>query len=290
MVKYIGHRYLSTDFKGGAVLLNILREHKHRGKQIVILAKAEIIKTYKGSLLGPAWAVIKPLFTLFIYWFAFAIGLRVGRTVQGVDFFIFMLPGFVAWFFMNDSILGGSRCIRKNSQYVRKMSFPVSTIMTFSTLANLFIHLVLVALMYIYLVITGYAPSVYNLQFFFYCPLMFIFFLFLSWSTATMSAFSRDFQNLIFSLMTGFFWLSGIIWNSYDIKNRIIRKILLFNPITYCANGYRKAFIYNVWFWQDPSGKFVPEETIIFLIEIVVFAALGVFNYNRLRKKLPDVL
>ena len=271
-------------------MLNILREHKHRGKQIFILAKAEIVKTYKGSLLGSAWAIIKPVLTLFIYWFAFVIGLRAGKAIHHVPFFEFMLPGFVAWFFMNDAILGGSRCIRRNSQYVRKMSFPVSTIMTFSTLSDLFIHLILTALMYVYLVIAGYAPSVYNIQFFLFCPLMFLFFLFLSWSTATMSAFSRDFQNLIFSLMTAFFWLSGIIWDSYTISSKLIRKILLFNPITYCANGYRKAFIYNVWFWQDPSGKFVLEETIIFLIELVVVALLGVFNYNRLRKRLPDVL
>lgn len=271
-------------------MLDILKEHKHRGKQIFILAKAELIKTYKGSLLGPAWAIIKPLFTLFIYWFAFEIGLRVGKKVEGVDFFLFMLPGFVAWFFMQDCILGGSRCIRKNSQYVQKMSFPVSTIMTFSTLSNLFVHIVLTALMYVYLLVTGYAPSIYNIQFFFYCPLMFAFFLVLSWSTATMSAFSRDFQNLIFSIMTGFFWLSGIIWDSYGIGSHTIRKLLLLNPITYFVNGYRKAFIYNKWFWQDPKGHFAIEETVIFLAELVVFTLLGIYNYRRLRKKLPDVL
>lgn len=267
-------------------MLNILREHKNRAKQIFILAKADLVKTYKGSLLGPLWAVVKPLFTLFIYWFAFELGIRNGGTVHGVSFFVFMLPGFVAWFFIQDTILGGSRCIRKNSQFVKKMSFPVSTIMTFSTVANLFVHLLLTVLMYIYLICTGYGPTVYNLQFFFYCPLMFIFYLTLSWSTATMSAFSRDFMNLISSIMTGLFWLSGIIWDSYDMaKNHpIIGKILMFNPITYCVNGYRKAFIYNEWFFEAPT------ETIIFTVELIIIAILGAYNYNRLRKKLPDVL
>lgn len=239
-------------------------------------------------MLGPAWAVVKPLFTLFIYWFGFEIGIRGSKTVNdNLPFFIFMLPGFAAWFFISDSILGGSRCIRKNSQFVQKMSFPVSTIMTFSTLANLFVHFILVAIMYTYLVIAGYLPSIYNLQFFFYCPLMFLFFLVVSWSTATMSAFSRDFQNLIFSVMSGFFWLSGIIWDSYSLtgsSGKLIQKILMFNPITYIVNGYRKAFIYNEWFWERPY------ETIIFLVELVIFAVIGIYNYNRLRKKLPDVL
>lgn len=265
-------------------MFNIIKEHKNRWKQIYVLARTEIIKTYKGSLLGPAWAVVKPLFTLFIYWFAFDIGLRVGRTVHHLDFFIFMLPGFVSWFFMSSCILGGSRCIRKNSEFVKKMSFPVSTIMTFSTLSELFVHFVLTIFMYAYLLFTGHAPVIYNIQFFFYCPLMFLFFLALSWSTATMSAFSRDFQNLIFSIMTGFFWLSGIIYDSYSIENSFIRHLLLFNPITYLANGYRKTFIYNQWFFERPI------ETWIFLAELIIIVLLGSFNYNRLRKRLPDVL
>ena len=40
-------------------------------------------------------------------------------------------------------------------------------------------------------------PSVYNLQFFFYCPLMVIFFVALTWSTAPMAAFSKDFEKYI---------------------------------------------------------------------------------------------
>lgn len=44
------------------------------------------------------------------------------------------------------------------------------------------------------------------------------FFLVLSWMTAPLSAFSKDFENLINSVITGLFWLSGIFWNTYDIS------------------------------------------------------------------------
>jgi len=197
-----------------------------------------------------------------------------------------MLAGFIPWFFIQESILQGSKSIRNNRQYVTKINFPVSTIITFTSLSRLYVHLALSVIMYVILLFTpGVGASIYNLQFFLYMPLMFFFFLFLTWSLAPMSAFSADFQNAINSFMTGVFWLSGIIYNSYDPElPDLIRKMMYFNPINFFVNGYRNAFI-----WQRPFYANTIE-LIIFVIEFVAVFVLGVWNYNRLRKKLPDVL
>ena len=195
-------------------------------KQILLLAKNELIKTYKGAVIGPFWAVIKPAFTLFVYWFAFSVGIRSasdvevfinGEYIETFQRFTFMLVGFIPWFFITDGITQGAKSIRNNRQFVTKVSFPVSTIMTYTAVARLYVHLFLAAIMYLIVAFTpGVGVSVYNLQFFLYCPLMFAFFVVLTWSTAPMSAFSRDFENMIVSIMSGIFWLSGIIYNSYD--------------------------------------------------------------------------
>lgn len=269
---------------------DIINEHKSFGKQILKLAKVELVKTYKGSALGPAWAVIKPSFQLFVYWFAFSVGLRkmtvVDVTIGGAEVhfsrFLFMLVGLVPWFYMNESITQGAKTIRTHKQFVTKVNFPVSTIMTYTALSRLIIHLMISALMYIY-VCFAWGPSWYNLQFFLYMPIMFLFFVMLSWSTAPMSAFSPDFENSLLSLMTGAFWLSGIIYNSYDLPEPL-NTIMLFNPINFFANGYRKAFLYHQPFFEYKTELF------IFLLEFAAVFILGVYNYNRLRKKIPDVL
>ena len=62
-------------------LLAIPREHKGFGKQTFMLAKDDLIKNYKGAIIGPAWAIMKPLFQLFVYWFAFTVGLRAGAAL-----------------------------------------------------------------------------------------------------------------------------------------------------------------------------------------------------------------
>ena len=99
-----------------------------------------------------------------------------------------------------------------------------------------------------------------------------------------MAAFSRDFENMIISLMGGMFWLTGIVYDTYGLEDVTLRHIMLLNPMTFFANGYRNTFIYHRWFWEYPN------ELYIFLLEFAALIALGIFNYNRLRKRLADVL
>ena len=275
----------------GNFLFTIFKEHKGFGKQIFLLAKNELIKTYKGAVIGPLWAVVKPAFTVFVYWFAFSCGIKTLRSVNinlggpkpfSVDFFTFMFIGIIPWFFIQDSITQGAKTLRTNRQFITKVKFPVSTILTYTSLSRLFVHIFLVAIMYIY-VLFAVGPSWYNLQFFLYCPLMYLFFLALSWSTAPMSAFSKDFESLIVSIMSGVFWLSGIMYDSYGFEGAL-SFVMLLNPINFFVNGYRNCFLYNRPFFDYGT------ELAIFLAEFVAVFALGIFNYNRLRKKLPDVL
>ena len=98
-----------------------------------------------------------------------------------------------------------------------------------------------------------------------------------------MAAFSKDFESLIVSVMSGIFWLSGIMYDSYSFKG-FLKYAMLVNPINFFANGYRNCFLYNRWFFEYKT------EFVIFMVEFVVVFLLGIYNYNRLRKKLPDVL
>lgn len=275
------------------LLFTIFKEHKGFGKQILLLAKNELIKTYKGAVIGPLWAVVKPAFTIFVYWFAFSCGIKTLKSVNvnlgglepfSIDFFTFMFIGIIPWFFIQDSITQGAKTLRTNRQFITKVKFPVSTILTYTSISRLYVHIFLVAIMYVY-VLFAVGPSWYNLQFFLYCPLMFLFFLALSWSTAPMSAFSKDFESLIVSIMSGIFWLSGIMYDSYGfVEQPVLNFIMLFNPINFFVNGYRNCFLYNRPFFEYKT------ELAIFLAEFAVVFFLGIFNYNRLRKKLPDVL
>ncbi len=293
------------------IIFTILKEHRHFGKQIFKLSKTELIKQYKGAAIGPFWAVIKPAFTLFVYWFAFTVGIKnlgivdisIGDKVMHFDRFIFMLTGFVPWWFISESITHGAKAIRQNRQFVTKVKFPVSTILTYTSLSRVYIHFLLSGIMlailgiYDFFFNTGYL-SLYALQFFFLCPVMFFFFLSLTWSTAPMCAFSKDLESMITSIMSGIFWLTGVIYSSYDLPETnmqgILEFIMLFNPINFFVNAYRKAFLYHEFFWvshtPDPTGLGINWELIVFAAEFALIFFFGIRKYNSLRKTLPDVL
>lgn len=283
--------YFNFSRIGGNYLFQILKEHKGFWGQIARLAKNELIKTYKGAVIGPLWSVVKPSFTLFVYWFAFAMGFKKAGNVDVMidgstvvfDRFIFMLVGFIPWFFIQDSIIHGMKSIRANRHFVTKISFPVSTIMSFTILSKFYVQIFLTLIMLVIVALVQ-GLTIYTLQLILIMPIMFFFFLFLSWSTAPMGAFSRDFENMVMSIMAGIFWLSGVIYNSYDMGNDILNKVMYFNPINFFSNSYRKAVLYNQFFCNNPT------ELIIFIVEFVLVFLLGVYNYNRLRKRIPDVL
>ena len=155
-------------------LFTIFKEHKGFGKQILLLAKNELIKTYKGAVIGPLWAVVKPAFTIFVYWFAFSCGIKTLKSVNvnlgglepfSIDFFTFMFIGIIPWFFIQDGITQGAKTLRTNRQFITKVKFPVSTILTYTSISRLYVHIFLVAIMYVY-VLFAVGPSWYNLQFF----------------------------------------------------------------------------------------------------------------------------
>ena len=201
------------------LLIEIIKEHITYRKQIIKLAKSDLIKTYRGSALGWAWAIIKPLVTIFVFWFAFSMGLRHGQDVDGYPFILWLIAGFLPWFYMTEMITQGAACIRKNKHMVTKMKFPVSTIPTFTGLSKLVVHLVLLLIVIVIFCLFGYLPDIYYLQLPLYILMMLVFFIFWALFSGMLSALSKDFQNLVNAFVTALFWMSGIIYNVNNIAH-----------------------------------------------------------------------
>ncbi len=268
----------------GETIKTIVSEHITYKDQIFTLAKSDLIKTYRGAALGWAWAVIKPMVTLFVFWFAFTVGLRRGQPIAGYPFFLWLVAGFLPWFFMQEMITGGAACIRKYRMLVTKMKFPISIIPTYYNLSHLFTHFILLAVTIVLFMCFGHMPDIYLLQIPFYMLLMLAFFIVWSMLAGMLSAISRDFENLVKALSSAIFWMSGIIYNVEDIEATWIRVLLKFNPVTVVSSGYRRAFIYKKWFWQDKVSL------VCFACTFTVFLLLALWAYKKLRKEIPDVL
>ena len=264
--------------------IKICKEHKEYRQQIIKLAKSDIIKTYRGAALGWAWAIIKPTVTIFVYWFAFSIGLRSGNPVNGYPFFLWLIAGLIPWFYISEMLNQGTECIRKYKYLVTKMKYPVSTIPTFVSLAKAAINLILICIMLVIYIGFGYTPTIYWLQLPIYFLLSFLFWTIYAQFAGLMAAISRDFANLIKSLTTAIFWLSGILWNPDKVSIVWVQKMLHLNPVTFIVNGFRNCLINGVWIWEQPK------RLMYFVIILLAMEIFSLWIYKKLIKEIPDVL
>ncbi|MBR2674877.1 MAG: ABC transporter permease [Mogibacterium sp.] len=262
----------------------IIEEHREFRSQIMMLAKSDLIATYRGAALGWAWAFVKPIIHLAVFWFAFTVGLRHGKPVNGFPYLLWLMAGFLPWFYMRDMITGGASCIRKYKHLVTKIKFPISIIPTFTSISNFAVHIAITTVTIIVFCLFGKFPDIYYLQIPFYMLLMFVFYEAWSLFAGMLSSVSVDFLNLVKSFVQALFWMSGVIYNVDKIHNPTVRVILKFNPITVISGGYRKAFIYKEWFWEDKV------ELLGYTTTFTVVFLLALWAYSKLRKEIPDVL
>lgn len=265
-------------------LTEIVSDHIQFRKHLIKLAKTDIVKQYRGAALGWMWALIQPAITIFVFWFAFSVGIRRGGDVDGYPFFLWMLSGFIPWFYMKATLTGGAGSIRKYKYLVKRIKYPVDTIPTFVSLSNLIVNLVLQVIMIAIFMGFGFMPTKYYLQIFILIFAMAFFFTAWSLFAGMLSAVSKDFLNLVRSVTQALFWLSGILYDANRIHIGWIREMMMFNPITLIANGYRNAMIYQKWIWE------YPDQIRNFVIMTLIMCVLAVWAYWKLKKDIPDVI
>ena len=131
--------------------------------------------------------------------------------------------------------------------------------------------------------LAGVPLSIYLIQLPLVMALMFVFWLAWSVMLSPLSAISKDFGNLLKTLSTPFFWISGILF-PLDALPRIGRIIMAFNPVSWCVESVRDCFVNDQWFWMQPK-RFLP-----FLAVLLVVVILALHNYRRLYTEVPDVI
>lgn len=267
-----------------STIKGILKDHFEYRKQIWKLAKTDLSKTYKGSVLGWLWAIIRPTIILLVYWFAFSIGLRKGGPIEGYPFFLWLIAGMIPWFYIRSMLPGGATSLRRYTYLITKIKYPVSTIPTFVSISFFMVHIVLVIFMIIVYMAFGFMPDIYYLQLPLYMLMSFMFFTAWALFAGVVSAISRDFLNLVKSITASLLWVSGIFYSANSINIEWLRQVLLFNPITIIVNGFRNTFVYKQWFWETPI------EMRNFFILYLIMLVLAIWAFKKLHRDIPDVL
>ncbi len=262
----------------------MLKEHLCNIKKIFQMSILDLKKVYKGAALGWIWVIAKPSVTIFMYWFLFDIGLRIGKDVNNHPYYIWLITGLIPWFYISNIINTLPNTYRKYSYLVNKVKFPTSIIPTFVSLSNFIVHIILTLIVMIIYLVTMKNLNINFVSLIFYMTFMFIFMSVIANILALISSLSKDIANLIKTLQPPLLYLSPVLWNLDTINIEFIKNIQLSNPIAYFVNGYRNAFINNTYFFEDMTGL------IIMVLLLIILIFLNFMLYKKIHKAMPDYL
>ncbi len=249
------------------------------------MAQVALTKRYSGSALGVAWAVIRPAIYITAYWFAVSIGLKGGHAqgMGGAPYIIWLVPGNIAWFFMSDCLREAGQAIRRNSQFVTKMSYPVATLPVSEVLSHFLVHLVMVCLTLVLLLVSGFGLTLTALQLPYYMLCGLALSVVVSTLFSALTAISADLGQLIKSVLSLLFWVTPVLWSASTLSAPF-RYLIMANPLTYVISGYRDSLVMHNWI----TGSL--NYTAYFWGLLAVLTLVSSYVFTKLAPEFADVL
>jgi ABC-2 type transport system permease protein len=201
---------------------------------LLSLVRKELKVKYKDSILGFAWSMLNPLFTLCIYYVVFQIILGNNQPL----FAIYLLSGLLVWNFFSNALAGAVGSVTGNSSIVKKVAFPREVLPLASVGAAAFNFLLQLVVMVGALAIAQHAPSP---TFLLVAVVAFVVLTFfasaLAIFLAAVNVGFRDTQHLLELVLMLWFWATPITYQFMLVANKLDQHnwpawLGVLNPIT----------------------------------------------------------
>lgn len=253
---------------------------------IFSISKKEFKKEFAGSKLGMAWAIIRPLAMITVFWMIFSTGMKQRVQAVEVSYLVWLVSAYIPWIFISDVIVSGASSIRVNSFLVKKVKFPVEILPTIRIVISFYTFLVLLVISFIIFWVNGNLGLI-NIPKLIYAIIITIIFLAaLSRLLSAWVVMSIDILHGISVFMQFLFWMCPIMWQAGTLpigrSMPWIENILKLNPLYYLSVLFRDAYLgtstvslkYGIYFW---------------VVTIILFI-FGSKVFNRFRPEFDDVL
>lgn len=193
---------------------------------------------YQGTKLGLAWVPVSTL----IFTAMLALVFHHSDTSNQVDFFLYVLAGYVLWTFISDSISGSVDIIQKRLEFAVHNNLTLFGLFLKILADRLFIYAIDVALLVICVVLLKW--SALGTHLFLIAPFVFIIMvasLSLSYIVNLITIYHPDMSLLIKTAVRFVFFASPIFWAPDDAGG--IRSLLsTYNPAAYFLSMSRQVF------------------------------------------------
>ena len=206
-----------------------------------ILAWRDVSVQYKQTIIGAAWAVIRPALTMAIFAIVFG---RVAKmpTEGSVPYPLLVMAGMLPWFLVSTIVTNGSNSLISNSNLISKVYFPRLIVPVASSMVALVDFVLSLALLFVMMAWFRFTPDWHLL----FIPLFIVMAVLAglgpSLIMASLNISYRDFRFVIpFAVQFGLY-ISPIGFSSKIVPEKW-RLVYSLNPIVGVVDGFRWSLL-----------------------------------------------
>lgn len=250
------------------------------------MIKREVAGRYKGSVLGLAWSLFNPLFMLGIYTLVFVVVFKArwSDTHHGqgtVDFAIVIFVGMIIHNFFSEVLNRSPTLMLANSNYVKKVVFPLEILPAVSVGAALFHALIsMLVLLVAFIFVNGYVHWTTIFMPVIFAPFA-VLTLGFAWILSSLGVFLRDVAQVVGFLTSVTLFLSPVFYPLGAVPAPM-QPILLLNPITLVVEQMRDVALLG----ESPAWTALS----VYVAVSLGTAWLGFVWFQKTRKGFADVL
>ncbi len=250
---------------------------------VFLFVKRNFVTRYKQTVLGPAWALIQPLLTTFVFTFVF--GRLAGLAPGGVPSFLFFMSGNIAWGYFSGCLNATASTFTGNAGifgkvYFPRMVTPISTVLsqliTFGIQFFLFVFFLV-----IYWVQGAVQPTLYALM----LPLLLLQMAMMGMGVGIIiSSLTTKYRDLVMLVSFGVqLWMYGtpVAYDIAIVPEKLMGLYML-NPMTPVVNTFRLAFL--------GLGSFDLFHYLLSWVFTLVVLFIGIILFNKVEKTFMDTV
>jgi lipopolysaccharide transport system permease protein len=256
-----------------------LRELWAYRELVYFLIWRDVKVRYKQSVLGAAWAIIQPFFTMVV--FSIFFGKLAKMPSDGIPYPLFSYAALVPWaFFANglnsasNSLVSGSNLIKK--VYFPRLAMPIAAVMG-GAVDFVLAFLMLIAMMFYF----GITPTINVLWLPFFLILAFMASLGTSLWFSAMYVQFRDVRHIVPFLTQIWMYATPIVYPS-SLLPEPWRSLYGINPMAGVVEGFRWALL---GVGQAPGPIIIVSSFAAFMLMF-----FGAYYFRRLEKTFADVV
>lgn len=270
-----------TVIEPGRLERNYWRDLWHFRELFAILAWRDIAVRYKQTVVGVAWAVIRPVLTMVVFTIVFG-GLAKLPSEGGTPYPILVFAGMLPWFLFSSILSEASASLVGNAALISKVYFPrliipVATAMT--AVVDFAVNLAILALIMLWY---GFMPDWRIL----FLPLVIVFAILASLGPAllltALNVKYRDFRFVVPFIVQFGLYISPVGFSSQIIPEKW-RLLYSLNPVVGVIDGFRWCLL------GGQTSLYVPG-LIASLVLTAVMLWAGIAYFRRTERSFADVI